>query len=112
MPPCPAPELLTGLLSTTLTAEDEASVRAHLSHCADCRRVLDRATDDPDLGALAQCANTPSSYGSEPGLLQLIDRLAQSPVVFDLPADRRPMTMEFGPPRAPSDVGTLGGYRI
>ena len=27
MPPCPAPELLSGLLATTLTAEDEASVR-------------------------------------------------------------------------------------
>jgi eukaryotic-like serine/threonine-protein kinase len=112
MPPCPAPELLTGLLSTTLTAEDEASVRAHLSHCADCRRALDQATDDPDLARWAQRANTPSSYQSEPKLLQLIERLAQSPVVFDSPAGARTMAMEFGPPRAPGDVGTLGAYRI
>jgi tetratricopeptide (TPR) repeat protein/predicted Ser/Thr protein kinase len=112
MPPCPAPELLTGLLSKMLAAEDEASVRAHLSHSADCRRVLDQATDDPDLLRWAQRANAPSSFRSEPELLQLIDRLARSPDVFDSPAEGRPMTMEFGPPRAPGEVGTLGEYRI
>ena len=112
MPTCPPPELLSQLLSAELAEKEEATLRAHLVECPLCRRALDRATDDPDLARWAQRAGTPSRYRSEPGFLRLVDRLAQSPVVFESQAVSGAAEIDLGPPRVAGDLGTLGPYRI
>ena len=112
MPACPTPELLSGLLSASLTAEEEARLRAHLGECAACRAVLDHATDDPDLARSAGRARTPSPYDDEPALARLVSRLAQPSEFVDLPVVRPPTAIALGPPRVQGDLGTLGPYRI
>ena len=112
MPICPKPELLSGLLSSSLTAEDEAAVRAHPVECSPCRAVLDRATNDPDLARWADRAATPSPFEHEPGLERLLEGLEQAGSFGDVAAPRHRTTAALGPPRAAGDLGTIGQYRI
>ena len=60
----------------------------------------------------AQRAATPSPYRDEPGLVQLVEHLARSSVVFDAPAAAAATPIELGPPRVTGDLGVLGRYRI
>ena len=112
MPGCPPPELLSDLLSASLAEAEEESLRNHLAECDSCRKALDRATDDPQLARWAQRAATPSPYRDEPGLVQLVEHLARSSVVFDAPAAAAATPIELGPPRVTGDLGVLGRYRI
>jgi len=109
---CPDPELLSGLLSASLTADAASSVRTHVAECPACRAALERATEDAELARWALLARAPSPYKDEEALERLMSRLEETSDGVSQPAARHRAATALGSPRVKGDLGTIGPYRI
>jgi hypothetical protein len=115
---CAAPDVLSQLLSGTLTEEQTTDVRAHLTGCPRCQAVLDQLSEKPALRHwAAACRPLPPQAPDEPELARLLEKLGAAPPTGpDLsgrPSEPAGGPLPFlGPPQQESDLGTLGPYRV
>ena len=112
MSACPEPELLNGLLSSSLTVEDEATVRTHLMDCSACRSALTGSptTRSSPAGLDGPARRHPMSTSR--AWQRMVEGLEQSTEDAEVSAvaDRAPIAL--GPPQVVGDLGTIGPYRV
>ena len=110
---CPPVDSLDQLLADELPAAEAAVVRAHLSACDGCQRLLDQRSDNSALRGWAAQAGALLSPPTEPALERALLAAralgTTAPAVATAPGG--PLTF-LGPPVQPGDLGSLGPYRV
>ncbi len=109
---CPNLEVLSALLTSSLTDDEEARLRAHLGGCSSCRSALDLATDDHELSRWVKWARASLPYEREEELERVINRAASFSESLAEPLARSSIPVVLGPPLVEGDLGALGGYRV
>lgn len=109
---CPNLEVLSALLTSSLTDDEEARLRAHLGGCSSCRSALDLATDDHELSRWLKWARASLPYEREQELERVINRAASFSKSLAEPLERTSIPVALGPPLVEGDLGSLGGYRV
>jgi WD40 repeat protein len=115
---CAAPEVLSQLLSGTLTEEQTIGVRAHLTGCPQCQAVLDQLTEKPALrNWAASCRPQPQPAPDEPELARLLEKLGAAtptePYLLSTTFEPADGPLSFlTPPEQEGDLGKLGPYRV
>ncbi len=113
---CPTSRELEDYLAGEPHADAGGELDTHLQRCNRCRQVLDRLTDEPELGQWArEIAPAEGGESDGPGLARLLELGAKLSTEWELAEGRaaQPPTLEFlGPPRHAGDLGTLGPYRV
>ena len=114
MDSCPPYAVLEQVLLDGLSAQESSTVRRHIAECADCQAVLDRLSDDPEVGEWPPDGDSPAASG-EARLKQLVQELCQRPPGAEgLEVERRlaETASLLAPPLREGDLGALGPYRI
>jgi tRNA A-37 threonylcarbamoyl transferase component Bud32/tetratricopeptide (TPR) repeat protein len=116
MADCPDPGNLEALLDGTIPGESAGDLRAHLTGCARCQRLLEGMTAFDDLRQLRGAApGVPLDVTVEERVARLLADIGTWPEngAGDDRARRAAASRGvLGPPERPADLGTLGNYHI
>jgi len=116
VPACPEAARLQGLVSGTLTEEEEADLIRHLDSCASCRRTLDGLAGEGLRlpGPTAERAGPPPA--PEPALEQVVAKLVEGAGSGVPPTEvvgAEDLALPFlTAPGQPGHLGRLGHYEI
>src|SRR5262245_34179481 len=114
-PPCPPEVALRHLLEGEPRGEEQAELLAHLAHCADCQRTLERlAGATPAVLGATRTLRNPASALETP-LRRVLERLEDQATWVGSehpPAGATWVRGLLKPADAPGTWGKLGDYQV
>lgn len=114
---CPNSERLRGLLDETLPADEQALLQAHIDHCADCQKALEKLVAgsvswESAVEHLRDAAIEQS--GEDPLLAEAVERIKMNEPSdsFSATASTVRITDYLTPSDQPNSLGRLGTYEV